>query len=351
VAQTEHEPNHTDAGRAKEARRPRLREVADMAGVDISVASRALRRSPELNVRPETRRRIEDAAVSLGYVPNPAASSLKTARTSALGIVLPNLFNPAAALIARGASEQATASGYLLLVTTGSIRASLPMLESRVDGILLASATSDPGAMPDAASVHVPLLLVNRHEPGPFAGIVVDDQAGARLATEHLLSLGHTDIGHVAGPQHADTSRRRRAGFESVLLERGLRVRSEWIAEGPYDEAGGSHAASIILRQKTRPTALFVSNLLATVGVMAAARRLDIKVPEELSLITFDDVSLATYLDPPITTIRLPLADLGRQAVNALLTGSPSDTVIDTPPEVVLRRSCVPPPQRRVTNI
>jgi LacI family transcriptional regulator len=327
--------------------RPRLRDVADLAGVDISVASRALRRSPELSVRPETQRRIEEAASALGYVANPAAASLKTARTSSLGIVLPNLFNPAGSLIALGATEQAAAAGYLLLVTNGTPRDSVPMLERRVDGILLASATNEPRSMPDAGSVEVPLLLVNRHEPGGFPGIVVDDERGAELATEYLVSLGHVDIGHVAGPQQADTSRRRRAGFEAMLRQSGLPVRGEWIAEGPFDEAGGHNAASRILAMHPRPTALFVSNLLATVGVMAAARQLGLKIPDDLSLITFDDVSLAMYLDPPVTTIRLPLPNLGRQAVNALVGmiegGEQGDVVIHTPPEIVLRQSCTPP--------
>lgn len=325
-------------------RRARLRDVAELAGVDVSVASRALRHAADLNVRPETQRRIEQAARTLGYVANPAATSLKTTRTSSLGIVFPSLLNPAAALIAQGATEQAAAAGYLLLITTGH---DWSMLERRVDGILLASATSEPRSLPDPHSLDVPLLQVNRHEPGPFPGIVVDDRAGARLATEYLLSLGHVNVGHVAGPQQADTSRRRRAGFESTLRDSGLPVRGEWIVEGPYDEAGGYNAASRILRQNPRPTALFVSNLLATVGVMAAARRLNLEMPGDLSLITFDDVPLAIYLNPPVTTIRLPLADLGRRAVNAMIGiiggAEQGEVVIDTPPELVVRQSCASP--------
>jgi LacI family transcriptional regulator len=335
------------------SRRPRLRDVADLAEVDISVASRALRNRPELNVRPETQLRIEKAAKSLGYVANPAAASLKTARTSAIGLILPSLFNPGGALIAQGASAQAAASGYLLLIATGTAAECIPMLEPRVDGILVASATSEPGALPDTDSVHVPILLVNRREPGPFPGLVVDDETGARIATDYLVSLGHVDIGHVAGPQQTDTSRRRRAGFESSLRENGLQVRREWIAEGPYDEAGGYIAASAILEQAHRPTALLVSNLLATVGAMSAARRLGISVPEDLSLITFDDVAIAMYIDPPITTVRLPLADLGRQSVGvltAMIGGShPDGAIIGTQPEVVLRQSCAPPKPRSVS--
>jgi LacI family transcriptional regulator len=332
------------------ASRPRLRDVADLAGVDISVASRALRRAPELNVKPETRRRIEEAAISLGYVANSAAASLKTARTSTIGLVLPNLVNPGGAIIAEGATEQATAAGYLVLVTTGSSRACLPILEPRVDGLLVASATSDSNTLPDPGAVHVPLLLVNRREPGSFPGIVADDEAGGKLATDYLISLGHTDIGHVAGPQQTDTSRRRRNGFEKALRGHGLEVRAHWIAEGPYDEAGGYHAASLILEQNPRPTALLVSNLLATIGAMAAARNLGVRLPHDLSLITFDDASLAKYMDPPVTTVRLPLLDLGRRAVTTVINmidgDNASDVLLDVDPEIVLRQSCMPPATR-----
>jgi len=342
-------PKQKGTKRNPSSPRPRLQDVADLAGVDISVASRALRNAPELNVRADTRQRIEEAAIALGYIANPAAASLKTARTSSIGIILPNLVNPGGALIAEGASAQAAAGGYLLLVTTGTPRECLALLEPRVDGILVASATSERGVMPDPNSVHVPLLLVNRHEPGPFPGIVVDDEAGGRLATEYLISLGHVDIGHVAGPQQTDTSRRRRAGFVAALKEKMLPVRPAWIVEGSYDEAGGYHAAGAILEQQPRPTALLVSNLLATVGVLAAARRLGIEVPRDLSLITFDDVSLAKYIDPPITTVRLPLPDLGRRAVSTMINmiggAQPKDAMIATAPEVVLRQSCAPPPR------
>lgn len=335
----------------RRSKRPLLRDVAEAAGVDISVASRVLRQSPELSVRQETRRRIEEAAASLGYVPNPAATSLKTARTSALGLLLPDLTNPAAALIARGAEEQAEAAGYLLLIASGSARDRLPILERRVDGILVASATSAPGSLPDPEVVQVPMLLVNRRESGPIPGIIVDDDRGAYAATEYLAGLGHTAIGHVAGPQHADTSRRRRAGFEEAMRDLGRELSPQWIAEGPYNEAGGRNAALRILNTEPRPTALFVSNLLATVGAMAAARRVGLRIPQDLSVITFDDVSLAMYLDPPVTTVRLPLIDLGRRAVSTLVDvisgADPEDILIDTPPEVILRESCAPPSNSR----
>lgn len=333
------------------SKRVRLRDVAEMAGVDISVASRVLRRSPELTVKRETRERIEDAAAALGYVPNPAAASLKTTRTSALGLLLPDLTNPAAALIARGAEEQATAAGYLLLIASGSARDQLPILERRVDGILVASATNTPGSLPHPEAVQVPMILVNRRESGPIPGVVVDDERGAHTATEYLAALGHVAIGHVAGPQHADTSRRRRAGFEKAMRDLGCGISPQWIAEGPYNEAGGQNAALRILSTNPRPTALFVSNLLATVGVIAAARRLGLRIPDDLSVITFDDVALAMYLDPPVTTIRLPLVDLGRRAVSAILNvidgDEPKDILLDTPPEVVLRQSCAPPRSSR----
>jgi LacI family transcriptional regulator len=328
--------------------RPRLRDVAELAGVDISVASRVLRRAADITVRDETRERIVSAAASLGYIANPSASSLKTSKTWAIGLLLPDLANRAGAAIAAGAEEQAAAAGYLLVTATGPPRDRIAMLEGRVDGVIIASATSAPGSLPSPWNGGLPQLLMNRREPGDIPSIVVDDEAGARVATEYLLSIGHRRIGHVAGPQAADTARRRRQGFCDALREAGVQVRDAWIVEGPYDEAGGSNAAARILRESPPPTALLVSNLAASIGVMATARRLGLRVPADLSIVTFDDVALALYLDPPMTTIRLPLADLGRRAVDAMvamINGSEQeDVMVDSPPELVLRQSCAPPP-------
>jgi LacI family transcriptional regulator len=325
----------------------RLRDVAEATGVDTSVVSRVLSGDARLSIRPETRQRILEASTRLNYRPNPAARTLKTARTMAVGMAVPDLDNMVYASIARGAQERASAAGYVLLIATGSAGERLRDLRGRCDGLLLAIATSEtvrPGDLDGAP----PVLLVNRSEAIGLPSVTVDDAAGSALAVRHLLSLGHRRVDHLAGPQNADTARRRLRGYVTTMEEAGLRPRPEWIVEGSFDERGGHVAASRLLRSKPRPTAVFVANIRAAVGAIAAAKSLGLRVPEDVSLVGFHDVSLAAYLDPPLTTVRMPLVEMGSQAMDSLLAviaGQPvEDLMVSTPPELVVRASSAPPP-------
>jgi len=324
----------------------RLRDVAAAAGVDASVVSRVLSGDTRLSIRPETRQRVLDAAARLNYRPNTAARTLKTARTMAIGMIVPDLANVNYATIAQGAEEQAATAGYALLVASGSHTDRLGDLHGRIDGLLVGMATSET---PQAADFGhgVPAILVNRKEPCGVASVTVDDAAGALLATQYLASLGHVRIGHIAGPQNADTARRRLAGYERGLAAAGIDGGAALVAESSFDETGGNVAATRLLRVEPRPTALFVANVRAAIGAMAAARHLGMRIPEDISIVGFHDAPFTGYLDPPLTTVRLPLVEMGRQAVDhllALLNGEPvEDAMVGTPPELVVRASAAPP--------
>jgi LacI family transcriptional regulator len=328
----------------------RLKDVAAAAGVDTSVVSRILSGAGELSVRPETRRRVLETAARLGYRPNHAARALKTARTMAIGMIVPELDNVAYATIARGADDQASQAGYALLVATGSVRDRLAALEGRIDGLLVGVATSETLHVGDIGGA-LPTVLVNRSEALGIPSVTVDDERGAAQAVSHLLALGHRRIGHVAGPQNSDTGRRRLDGYRSELARAGIEVPQEWIAEAAYDEAGGQMAAARLLSTEPRPTALFVANIRAAIGTLAAARRLGLGVPSDLSVIGFHDAPVAAYTDPPLSTVRMPLREMGAQAVDALLRlldgGEADDVRVGAAPEVVVRASTSPPEQRR----
>ncbi len=320
----------------------RLRDVAAAAGVDASVVSRVLSGDTRLSIRPETRQRVLDAATQLHYRPNTAARTLKTARTMAIGMIVPDLANVNYATIAQGAEEQAATAGYALLIASGSHTERLGDLHGRIDGLLVGMATSETPRVGDFGH-GVPALLVNRREPCGIASVTVDDESGAFVATQYLTSLGHARIGHIAGPQNADTARRRLAGYGRGLAAAGIGRAGELIAESSFDEAGGNVAATRLLRLEPRPTALFVGNVRAAIGAMAAARRLGLRIPDDVSVVGFHDAPFAGYLDPPLTTVRLPLVEMGRQAVDhllALLNGDPvEDSMVGTPPELVVRAS------------
>ena len=324
----------------------RLRDVAAAAGVDASVVSRVLSGDSRLSIRPETRQRVLEAAARLDYRPNTAARTLKTARTMAIGMIVPDLANVSYATIAQGAEEAAGAAGYTLLVAHGSAAERLPDLHGRIDGLLIGMATSETPRHGEFGG-GVPALLVNRREPCGIASVTVDDEAGGALATRHLISLGHRLIAHVAGPQNADTARRRLRGYASALEAAGIELDPERIAETSFDEAGWHVAADRLLQLEPRPTALFVANVHAAIGALAAARRLGLRIPEDVSLVSFHDAPFAAYLDPPLTTVRMPLEEMGRRAVDsllALLSGRPvGDVMVGTPPELVVRASAARP--------
>ncbi len=324
----------------------RLRDVAAAAGVDASVVSRVLSGDRRLSIRPETRQRVLEAATRLNYRPNTAARALKTARTMAVGMIVPDFANVNYATIAQGAEEQAATAGYALLVAGGSHTERLGDLHGRIDGLLVGMATSETPRLGDFGG-GVPALLVNRREPCGIASVTVDDEAGAFVATQYLASLGHLRIGHVAGPQNADTARRRLRGYRRGLEANGIEWAPELVAETSFDEAGGNVAATRLLRLTPRPTALFVGNVRAAIGAMAAARRLGLRITDDLSVVGFHDAPFTSYLDPPLTTVRMPLVEMGRQAFDQLLTllngELVEDTMVGTPPELVVRASAGPP--------
>jgi LacI family transcriptional regulator len=328
-------------------RRPvRLRDIADLVGVDVSTVSRVLNNSTRASVRPDTRRRILEAASRLGYQPNTAARSLKAARSMTIGLFVPSLFNVAYASIAAGADERASTTGYALTVLSGSVGERMAALNGRLDGLLLANATAE-SPLPPGLDPTLPVLLVNRGEAGRAPSLTVDDEAGSVTATDYLISLGHTRIAHAAGPQNTDTARRRRLGFVAALERAGIPLDERVIAEAPYTEAGGYASTLRLLALEPKPTAIVASTLTVAIGAMAAIRRSGLAIPGDVSIVGYDDVSLAAYLDPPLTTVRMPLREMGSHAVDMLIdliAGRPVDsTRLDIPPELIVRASAAPP--------
>jgi DNA-binding LacI/PurR family transcriptional regulator len=324
----------------------RISDVAARAGVHPSVVSRILSGDDRLSVRPETRSRVLATVERLQYRPNRAARALRTARTMAIGIIVPDLANATYAETARGAEGESSRHGYILLIATGSVFERLALLDGRVDGLLYAIATSEPLAQVPLTE-GPPRVLVNRHEPGMGPSVTVDDARAAAMATGYLADLGHTAVAHIAGPADVDTGRRRAAGFSSELDRRGITVPGEWVVPTSFDEQGGYAAASELLTRETRPTAIFAANTRAAVGAMAAAHALGLSIPRDLSIVGFDEVPIADFLEPPLTTLRRPLAMMGAHAVRLLLelmAGREVESeMLDAPSELIVRSSTAPP--------
>jgi LacI family transcriptional regulator len=338
-----------------EAAVTRLADVARSARVGISTASRVLNGDPTISTRADTRERIHREAQRLSYRPNWFARGLKLARAATFGMVMPNLAYPVNAEIIRGAERAAAAAGYVLVLVDAEeflqARDAFQRLlqERRLDGLLIANAPTTARLPPQGRAL--PFVLVNRRAPRLGASVTVDDAAGMRLAVEHLIELGHRRVAHVAGPRDDDTARRRLAGFRAAMRAAELPVETQFVTEASFEEAAGFRAMERVLEPRARPTAVAVWSLGAAIGALASARRRGLRVPEELSVVAFHDAPLAAYLDPPLTTIRMPLRELGERSVDCLVKlvegASTPSIVIQTPPLLVLRDSTAPPPRRR----
>jgi LacI family transcriptional regulator len=336
-------PDDGDAAHAP----ARLRDVAELAGVDPSLVSRVLSGSLPFSIRDETRERIVRAAAELDYRPHAQARALRRRRTMLIGMIVPTLSNVVYERIHEGAASRAAELGYSLVVAAGVADDFPDLLHGQVDGLLLAVATEDRSPVIVPRGARLPIVLVNRAGSGELTSVTVDDAAGARLATRHLFELGHRRVGHLAGPRGLDTARRRLEGFVEAYRERGDAPAEDLIVEGGYSEPEGFAAMRTLLDRPDRPTGVFVANVQAAIGALAAARQLGLRVPVDVSVVSLHDAPLTEFLDPPLTTVRMPLDEMGRRAVEIVLSGHPNGPGafrVESPPLLVVRDSTSLPP-------
>jgi LacI family transcriptional regulator len=325
-----------------------LKDVARHADVDPSTVSRVLRGDWAQQVRPETRERILQAAADLGYRPNALARGLRTRRTDTLGLVIPNLDNLGFSDVTHGIQAAAAEAGKLVMVVEADVVGDTETYQrligdGRLDGLIVAFATLDDHLVAQLAELGTPLVLVNRRTSGVHGSVVVDDEAGSRIAVEHLVGLGHRRIGYVGLEAETDTARRRERGYRAAMRAAGLRIDPGWIGTSAPTEEGGRRGVDRLLAGATPPTAVFVASLMSAIGALAALRDAGRDVPGNVSLVAFNDHPLAAHTAPPLTTVRMPNFRMGQEAVRMLLVeleGSPvGDLMIDDAPELIVRAS------------
>jgi LacI family transcriptional regulator len=333
-----------------------LKDVARLADVDPSTVSRVLRGDPIQQVRPDTRDRIIRAATDLGYRPNALARGLRTRRTDTLGLVIPSLDNLGFSDVTHGIQAAAATAGKLVMVLEADVvgaqdgDAGVSELyqrlinDGRLDGLIVAFATLDDKLVAQLAERGTPLVLVNRRTSGVHGSVVVDDERGSSLAIEHLVALGHRRIGYLGLAAETDTARRRERGYREAMKAAGIPIDRSWIATAlPTEEGGRQGAAMVLVAGSAHPTALFAASLMSAIGALAELRDAHKVVPDDISLIAFNDHPLAAHTAPPLTTVRMPNFRMGEEAVRLLLTalegGPPGDVMIDDAPVVIVRAS------------
>jgi LacI family transcriptional regulator len=332
-----------------------LVDVARAAGVDQSTVSRVLRDDPRTSVTEATRERIKSAAEKLGYVPNANARGLAMRRTSTIGLLIPNSRSLVFGDVIRGANDAAHELGYVMVVADASELGRAAdavrklVLEGRVDGLLIASGTITDEITDDLVDSFGNCVVLNRRFGGRAPSVTEDDELGMYLCTRELIDHGHQHIACIAGPKDIDTSRRRIAGYRRALQEAGLSD-GDAVVHRAFDEHGGYEAMRTLLARAPRPTAVASASLAAAIGAMSAARDARVVIPERLSITAFHDAPIAAYLSPPLTTVAMPLVELGREAVMILhrrLEGSHTVDdvkVIEPAPSIIRRSSVAAPP-------
>ena len=330
-------------------RRATIADVARRAGVSRQTVSRAINDKGEITV--ETRERVLTAARELGYRPSSLARGLKTNRSGLIGLVVPDIANPFFAETARGASEAASSDGYTVLLCNTDEHpereaAILRQLEvQRVEGIVLVSSRLSDAQLDQALSGWVPTVFVNR-EGAPRIGrgsVVTNERQAMEAAVDHLVGRGHRRIGFIGCTARSRSGRERQRGYEQARTRWELPWDPTWCSECAPNVDGGRDAALALLSAHPELTALLCYNDLVAVGAVQACRRLNLTVPDACAIVGWDDIPLARYLSPPLTTLDMPKAQSGAEAVS-LLTRLVGDGELVAEPvyldaELVVRQS------------
>jgi len=331
-----------------------LRDVAAAARVHPATASRALNPGTRLLVSEETARRVTEAAERLGYRPNPVARSLRTRRSHTMGVLIPDLNNPLFPPIVRGLEDRLAEHGYVALIgnTDGDAareRMVFDQMRARhVDGFVLATATLHSDILDEATEADLPVVLMNRTAEGyPFSSVSVDNEQGVRAAVAHLISLGHTRIGHIAGPQDISTGLARLRGFLDSMRSHNLPVDDGQVVYATaLSLAEGLRCGRELLEGNDEVTAIVAGNDMLAVGCYGAFDELGVRCPQDVSIIGFNDMPFIDRLRPPLSTVRFPHYQLGTEAANLLLErigtgGGGPVKILYLAPELIVRGSTV----------
>ncbi|MFC1664164.1 LacI family DNA-binding transcriptional regulator [Pseudomonadota bacterium] len=305
----------------------RLRDVAEHAGVHASTVSRVLNPQTRGMVSKDVAERVTQTAEALGYSPDPIAYSLKTRRTLTIGVLIPDLTNPMFPPIIQSMEQTLGDAGYTAILTNTAKREEREqvllekMIARQVDGIVLATSHLDEHLLTICESEQLPVVLVNRVANNKNTSTVAADEThGIGLAVTHLIKKGHTRIAHIAGPQTLSTGYGRLQGFRDTMKNNKVDVDDELIV---YCDAfgidEGRRSLESLLNGGKQFTAVVAGNDMLAVGCYDALKEFDINCPEQISVTGFNDMLFVDKLSPPLTTVRIPLAEMGRQAANLLL--------------------------------
>ena len=333
-------------------KRPTMADVAARAGVSKTTISHVINKTR--HVEKDTKQRVLQVIAELGYRPSAAARSLTTNRTETIGIIVSDSTNYFFAEVLRGIEDVLRLENYALLVcnTAETLEREEHYLDifmrQRVDGIIAAATSRRWETLNILEALHTQIVFMDRLFEGlnaPYVG--ADNKKGASLGATHLIECGHSEIGILAGFERLSTMRERLEGFREALQERDIPLPEEWVVPSPLTIQSGRDAMKQLFAFPHRPTAVFISNNLLTLGALLALQDLDLRCPQDVSLVGFDDHPWAAVSDPPLTVVRQPAKQLGRTAAEMLLAQlqgeQAGETNVRLECKLIERRSCCAP--------
>ncbi|MFQ5796695.1 MAG: LacI family DNA-binding transcriptional regulator [Candidatus Bipolaricaulia bacterium] len=300
-----------------------MEDIAKQAGVSVNTVSRALSDRPEIS--PETKQRILEIAGRLNYVPNKLARSLRSNKTGTVGAIIADLANPFFAALVAGIEEAARHRDYSLILASTSEdyereeRTIQVMLEERVDGLLITPTQVRADAIVELQRHGTPFVLIDRYfEDVQTDYVVADNVQGGVLAVSHLIDEGYRKILHIAGPMHTSNARERLEGYRRALEAHNIRYDESLVCSDAVTMEDGYRIACDVLAQGLHPEAIFTYSDFVAFGVIRAIRELDLRIPDDIAVVGYDDIEVASALEVPLTTVRMPRRKMGRVAMDLL---------------------------------
>jgi DNA-binding LacI/PurR family transcriptional regulator len=327
----------------------RIADVAEKAGVCITTVSRVLNNNTQ--VRESNRQKVLQTIQALGYNPNAAARALSKGTKDTLGVIIRTLNDPYWADLVEKIEQEALERGYLVVLAVVNDRDfsmekrwAKIFSEGRTDGMILVSPQKEADYIMDLRESNFPVVIVDNNSGNiDMPSVVVDNVEGGRLATAHLLALGHTRIGHLVGRTEYSAARDRMAGYRLAHTEAGLDVRQDLVRYCNYDFGDAQRIAREWLSSSERPTAVFAFDDVMAIAVMNAAQSLRMTIPGDLSVVGFDDGPVCKWLMPPLTSVRQPSQEVAKEAVNIVFRyiqkRPPRQKVLTVSPTLVVRES------------
>jgi LacI family transcriptional regulator, galactose operon repressor len=326
-----------------------IREVAEHAQVSVATVSHVMNQTRFVD--PETQERVRQAIKELGYRPNLLARSLRRRETRTIGLLVPDNANPFFAEFARVIEDAGFAEGYSVILCNSDRSETKEaayidvLLAKQVDGLIVLSATDRVDLLQRVLDVGVPLVVVDRNLAGmPVSQVLVANEQGGHLAGRYLAGLGHRRVGCIGGPSDANPSWGRVTGFVRAMREAGADIPPEAIVSGDFRYAGGEAGMRALLDRDLGLTAVFAANDLMAIGAMITLRRAGLRVPDDVSVIGFDNILPASMMIPPLTTVEQPVNELGQAAARLLmdqiLKRRIEPACLTIPTRLVERESC-----------